>query len=443
MATVVSKGSWTSDEDDRLCSAVEELGPKWALVANRVRTRNSGQCAKRWNDALNPTIDRSGWSREEDELLLDAVEKYGHSWASIARTSLPGRTGLAAKNRYNHLMRGSCRDNGKRTRRVSTAYPAPRRRTSRSDSMSSFVSGTPSPTWSASQSSGSEPGTVPSTPKLVAEGDEIHPPLLCTGADNAMPIDFATRLHTRLPSPLPLVPSVGSEKRLSDAYITSTPLHNFPEASSSALAFHDFSPDFNPYMYPSPSDVLGDAEQMDFFNMWSPGLSGPTTPAETAFFDPAFSLSQHAFETHETVAASGELSPRSSHGDSISTFAQSLAAFVPQEHRLSSPLSQSNLDISNAVLDAHLTVGCIPAFPDKASVHLTQPIADSPERRVAVAVAICDQQDILSTVHSLSQSLSTMLGQGQGINADSFLLAEHERLSPIGFSKDQEISWTP
>ncbi|THG94124.1 hypothetical protein EW026_g7286 [Hermanssonia centrifuga] len=45
MATRVSKGSWSTEEDERLFSAVDELGTKWAAVAGRVGTRNSGRSA--------------------------------------------------------------------------------------------------------------------------------------------------------------------------------------------------------------------------------------------------------------------------------------------------------------------------------------------------------------------------------------------------------------
>ena len=43
MATRVSKGSWSAEEDERLFSAVDELGTKWAAGASRVGTRNSGR----------------------------------------------------------------------------------------------------------------------------------------------------------------------------------------------------------------------------------------------------------------------------------------------------------------------------------------------------------------------------------------------------------------
>jgi hypothetical protein len=107
MASIVSKGGWSSEEDRKLLDAVEKHGTKWSVVASLVETRNSGQCAKRWQDTLNPAIDRSAWGSDEDAKLLDAVEKMGTCWTTIVKSYFPGRTALAAKNRYSHLNRSS------------------------------------------------------------------------------------------------------------------------------------------------------------------------------------------------------------------------------------------------------------------------------------------------------------------------------------------------
>lgn len=62
-------------------------------------TRPILECFKRWNDVLNPSIDRSPWTKEEDRMLLLAIRKYGRSWKQVVDTHFPGRTGLDAKNR--------------------------------------------------------------------------------------------------------------------------------------------------------------------------------------------------------------------------------------------------------------------------------------------------------------------------------------------------------
>ncbi|KAF5344252.1 hypothetical protein D9758_012353 [Tetrapyrgos nigripes] len=102
--TDIMKGAWTSEEDQRLMEAMEKHGPKWAKISAVVKTRNSDQCAKRWKDTLDPNIDRTNWSAEADETLLRAVEEHGRLWTKIVNMYFPGKTGLAAKNRYNSLI---------------------------------------------------------------------------------------------------------------------------------------------------------------------------------------------------------------------------------------------------------------------------------------------------------------------------------------------------
>ncbi|KAH9833401.1 uncharacterized protein C8Q71DRAFT_813905 [Rhodofomes roseus] len=423
MATIVSKGSWTSDEDERLCRAVEELGPKWALVANRVRTRNSGQCAKRWNDALNPTIDRSGWTREEDEQLLRAVEQQGHSWANIARTSLPGRTGLAAKNRYNHLMRGACRQAGRRRSRTSPMTTEKRRTRGISEASATMFHGTSS-RWAGSQSGSdsSESGTTPPSPRSLPEGDEVHL-YTATNAAEFTDAEMLSRLSVRLPSPL--TPASGIERQFMDFFSP----HMFgdsavAEASSSASLLYNPPSPSAAYLSETPPLLgdLGDA-QMDPFSMWSPCISGPATPIDAPFMDLALGVSQHHasnfYHSQPLTSTGSSCDVQNPAGDGVLAMADYLALYPPSNVSRQSPyLTQSIPELSSLALDAQVTIGSLPAFPDKASVQLAQQAVDPSDRRVAVAVAICDQQDVISTVHSLSHSLSSMLGQGQVQGAD-------------------------
>ncbi|KAL3443127.1 hypothetical protein BJX65DRAFT_298504 [Aspergillus insuetus] len=104
-AAKVKKGPWTEAEDDRLRKAIERHGTKWAIVASVVGTRLPDQCSKRWSHAINPEIDHSPWTPQEDHLLIQNVNKHGHYWQQIVSLYFPGRTSLAAKNRYHILQR--------------------------------------------------------------------------------------------------------------------------------------------------------------------------------------------------------------------------------------------------------------------------------------------------------------------------------------------------
>ncbi|KAL7275698.1 hypothetical protein RUND412_001340 [Rhizina undulata] len=105
VAATVNKGPWEVAEDERLWAAVQEHGSRWALVAQVVKTRNGDQCSKRWYDALDPSIDHSPWTPDEDARLLEAIENNGRNWKAIVKAYFPRRTSLSAKNRHSLLIR--------------------------------------------------------------------------------------------------------------------------------------------------------------------------------------------------------------------------------------------------------------------------------------------------------------------------------------------------
>ncbi|KAI9672397.1 MAG: hypothetical protein M1817_003419 [Caeruleum heppii] len=107
----LKKGSWEAEEDHRLEQAIREHGHRWTVVAQDVVTRNADQCAKRWHHSLDPALDRSDWTLDEDQRLLEAVEIYGHNWKDIEGRIFPGRSSNGVKNRYTILTRK--RDNRK------------------------------------------------------------------------------------------------------------------------------------------------------------------------------------------------------------------------------------------------------------------------------------------------------------------------------------------
>lgn len=66
-------------------------GPKkWTQIAKKLNGRIGKQCRERWHNHLDPNINKSPWTEEEDRLLAQAHEQYGNQWAKIAKL-LPGR----------------------------------------------------------------------------------------------------------------------------------------------------------------------------------------------------------------------------------------------------------------------------------------------------------------------------------------------------------------
>lgn len=95
------KGGWTKEEDEILRQAVQEFkGRSWKKIAERLPNRTNVQCLHRWQKVLNPALVKGPWTPEEDEKIISLVEKYGcENWSLIAE-QLDGRIGKQCRERY-------------------------------------------------------------------------------------------------------------------------------------------------------------------------------------------------------------------------------------------------------------------------------------------------------------------------------------------------------
>ncbi|KAL4295595.1 hypothetical protein GQ457_12G020600 [Hibiscus cannabinus] len=103
-----TKGQWTAEEDEILSKAVQHFkGKNWKKIAECFKDRTDVQCLHRWQKVLNPELVKGPWTKEEDELIIELVNKFGpKKWSTIAQ-HLPGRIGKQCRERWhNHLNPG-------------------------------------------------------------------------------------------------------------------------------------------------------------------------------------------------------------------------------------------------------------------------------------------------------------------------------------------------
>ncbi|XP_063043708.1 snRNA-activating protein complex subunit 4 [Engraulis encrasicolus] len=101
--TSFKKRAWTSVEDRKLTDLVHKkrIGNfiPYTQISYFMDGRDAAQCIYRWTSVLDPSIKKGPWSKEEDEMLLRAVQKHGvPNWWRI-KFDVPGRTDGQVRDR--------------------------------------------------------------------------------------------------------------------------------------------------------------------------------------------------------------------------------------------------------------------------------------------------------------------------------------------------------
>jgi hypothetical protein len=100
---------WMRIEDARLLAGIRKFGlDHWVTVAEFVgHGRTRSQCSQRWYRCLDPRLNKSAWTPEEERKLQSLVEKYGlKSWTKIAQQM---ETRSDVQCRY-HYLRGQTKN---------------------------------------------------------------------------------------------------------------------------------------------------------------------------------------------------------------------------------------------------------------------------------------------------------------------------------------------
>lgn len=99
----VKKSAWTPEEDQLLLSLYAIHSTKWAVIARHISGRTDDACSKRYREALDPALKRGDWTSDEDAKLLEAYARVGGKWGQIGQELQ--RSGLGCRNRWRMLQR--------------------------------------------------------------------------------------------------------------------------------------------------------------------------------------------------------------------------------------------------------------------------------------------------------------------------------------------------
>lgn len=98
-----SRVKFTAEEDAEVRRLVGLYGDDWKRISAAMGNRNVRQVRERYLHYLNPTVNLSKWSSEEDDLLLELRSKYGARWTLFTRF-FDGRSAPNIKNRFARLL---------------------------------------------------------------------------------------------------------------------------------------------------------------------------------------------------------------------------------------------------------------------------------------------------------------------------------------------------
>ena len=104
------KHKFTASEDATITHLMKSRkGYSWHMIAKALPGRNARQVKERWVNYLNTALNQNNWTKDEEQLLEEKLEKYGNKWRLIAKY-FKGRTDVHLKNHWKLMKRKEARE---------------------------------------------------------------------------------------------------------------------------------------------------------------------------------------------------------------------------------------------------------------------------------------------------------------------------------------------
>ena len=101
---------WTVEEDQIVLNLVVKHETNWQLISKVLKNRTGKQIRDRYINILDPSINHSPWTEEEDNILIKYYYKIGPKWSEISKF-LNGRPENMIKNRFYSSLKKKINEN--------------------------------------------------------------------------------------------------------------------------------------------------------------------------------------------------------------------------------------------------------------------------------------------------------------------------------------------
>ena len=86
--TIQKQYRFTDEEDKKLTDLVLQAPgskKKWSKIAQSFPGRTTRQVRERWNSFLDPSLNKTPWTTEDEEKLITLHQEYGNKWTEMSK----------------------------------------------------------------------------------------------------------------------------------------------------------------------------------------------------------------------------------------------------------------------------------------------------------------------------------------------------------------------